>query len=131
MPRPDIRVQIMRDGTGNAIRMTDEAVTLLVAEATAAVEGFAKIELDELVYSQPPAPSGYVRTGHLLNSVGHRLTGPTEGEVFASAEYAVHVHEGSVHNTPAKPFLVNALRREKRRTPARARRIARQLGLTQ
>ncbi|WP_164700853.1 hypothetical protein [Modestobacter sp. KNN46-3] len=131
MPGPDISVRIMHDGTGHAIRMTDEAIALLVAESTAAVEGFAKIELDELVYSQPPAPSGYVRTGQLINSVGHRLTGPTEGEVFASAEYAVYVHEGSVHNDPAKPFLYNALRREQRRTPARARRIARQLGLTQ
>lgn len=122
-----IRVKITHDGFGRALTLTREATNLLISESTAAVEGQAKDNLGVMVYDTPPSPD-YQRTGHLLNSLGHEMRDDLNGEVFDTADYAIYVHEGTRHMHP-RPFLHDALLWEQRRTPARARRIARQLGL--
>lgn len=49
---------------------------------------------------EPPA----IDTGNLLNSITHRMTGPTEGEVAVGAEYGVYLEMGTRRQAP-RPFL--------------------------
>ena len=49
---------------------------------------------------EPPAND----TGHLTNSVSHRMTGPTEGVVEVGAEYGVYLEMGTSRMAP-RPFL--------------------------
>lgn len=94
-----------------AIRRAVERTT---QQTGAALETETKRELDRLVYSAPPARSGYRRTGNLAASVRHRLVAANEVRVEATAEYAAYVHEGTRH-TPPRPFLANAVQRERAR----------------
>ncbi len=50
-------------------------------------------------------------SGELHGSIGHRMTesgNDAEGEVFANAAHAIHVHDGTWRH-PARPFLATAL----------------------
>ena len=49
-----------------------------------------------------------VDTTTLSNSIGNRKTGPTSGEVFANAEYAVYVEFGTRY-MQAQPYMRPAL----------------------
>lgn len=96
-----------------------------LAETAAALEAEAKKQLDLLVYSTPER--GYRRTGHLINSVGHRVLAPGVAEVVATAEYARLVHDGTRHMSP-RPFLTNAARIDRPRVAQRmARNLARRM----
>jgi len=53
---------------------------------------------------EPPATD----TTELAGSGYHKMTGPTEGEIGFTAEYAVHLEMGT-ENMAARPFLVPAV----------------------
>lgn len=122
-PAGRVSVRVLKNGSAAAARLNSQQLQQLVAATTAAVEGQAKQHLQAMVYDQPPAPSGYVRTGNLMGSVGSEVQPNGDGIVFATAEYATYVHEGTVHVSP-RPFLHQALEDEDKKVAARAARIA-------
>lgn len=90
------------------------AVEATIRQTGAVVEAETKRELDRLVYSAPPARSGYRRTGNLIASVRHRVVAPNEVRIEVTAEYAAYVHEGTRHTQP-RPFLANAAQTDRPR----------------
>jgi HK97 gp10 family phage protein len=70
------------------------ALETVVEQTAAQIEGGAK----------EGAP---VDTGNLRASITHSASG-LEGEVSVGADYAVHVHYGTEHQSP-QPFLLDAV----------------------
>ena len=98
----------------------------VIEEAAASIEAGAKRQAVSMIYQQPESPT-YKRTGNLLNSIAHDVT-QGEGVVWAGAEYAPYVHEGTRH-VAARPFLREAFDRFVRILPIRVAAIARREGL--
>ena len=63
-------------------KLVNDAAGMVIEDALAFVE--------ERAVALAPAV-----TGNLRNSIGNRKTGPTSGEVYSNAEYAVYVEFGS------------------------------------
>lgn len=77
--------------------------TALEAVAQAA-EGYAKDEIDLLIYDTPPSPT-YVRTGDLRKFIGHAVDmEKLQAIVGDNMDYAPYVEFGTV-KMPARPFI--------------------------
>jgi HK97 gp10 family phage protein len=70
-------------------------------------ENNAKEEITKVVYNSPPAPSGYVRTGALRNSITH-TTDADAAYVGSNIEYAPYVEYGTSKMKP-RPFIKPAV----------------------
>lgn len=102
------------DTSQAALGAIDIAKKAALRAVTADLERATKRELQTLVYDTPESPN-YRRTGNLINSVTHRVTSDN-AQVNVGAQYAWHVHEGNQYVGP-RPFLANAVKRQKRKLP--------------
>lgn len=72
-------------------------------------ESNAKQEITKAVYDTPESKSGYVRTGHLLNSITYGVdTNEPAVYIGSNVEYAPHVELGT-SKMMARPFLKPAV----------------------
>lgn len=122
----DFRVQVQQSNYDSAVRGISRLENRLKKEAGTDMARRAEAWADRLIYDTPPSPN-YVRTGNLRRSIGSEEVGDVV-EVYAEAEYAEYVHEGTRHMAP-RPFLARAAADEEERLGFIARRIAKEEGL--
>lgn len=91
--------RVIEDSFTPALRAMAENLPQMAADATEELltdaEGFATSIV-------------VVRTGYLRSTIGHRMLAPLEGELFAEADYAIFVEEGTRY-MEARPFLRPAM----------------------
>ena len=104
-----VTVSLVDDNLEEILRASEEQIHAALEECAVAGEAYAVAETNRLIYSRPPSPSGYVRTGNLRTSISHAVQGD-EAIIGTNIEYAPYVHFGA-RGTPPKPFLKNAITR--------------------
>ena len=104
-----VTVSLVDDNLEEILRASEEQIHAALEEVAISAETNAVTETNRLIYSRPPSPSGYVRTGNLRQSISHAVQGE-DAIIGTNIEYAPYVHFGA-HGVPPKPFLKNAVER--------------------